>query len=145
MKKASKILALIIALCMVLSLGAFASGEASGGSSGGMGMPGGGGSSEPDSYDAVLDITEDTELDGVAMESVNGDENIIHVYDGATASVTNSSFANGGSGSSGDASSFYGVGATLFVSDGELYVDDVDIESTTAGGAGVFAYKDGVA
>ena len=145
MKKASKILALIVALCMLLALGAFASGEASG-ASGGMGMPpGGGGSSEPDSYDAVLDITEDTELDGVDMESVNGDENIIHVFDGATATVTNSSFANGGVGSSGDASSFYGVGATLFVSDGELYVDDVDIDSTVAGGAGVFAYKDGVA
>ena len=141
MKKASKTLALIIALCMVLALSAFASGEASGG----MGMPGGGSSGEPDSYDAVMDITEDTELDGVAMESVNGDENIIHVYEGAVASITNSSFANGGSGSSGDASSFYGVGATLFVSDGEMYVDDVDIDSTTAGGAGVFAYADGVA
>ena len=141
MKKASKILSLVIALCMVLSLSAFASGEASGGASG---MPGGGGSA-PTSYDAVLDITEDTELDGVAMESVNGDENIIHVYEGATAKITNSSFVNGGTGSGGDAASFYGVGATLFVSDGELYVDNVDIDSTVAGGAGVFAYSDGVA
>ena len=144
MKKASKTLALILALCVVLALSAFASGEASGGSSGGMGMPGGG-NSAPTSYDAVLDITEDTELDGVAMESVNGDENIIHVYEGATATITNSTFTNGGVGSGGDSSSFYGVGATLFVSDGEMYVDNVDIDSTVAGGAGVFAYADGVA
>ena len=147
MKKASKILALIVALCMILALGAFASGEASGGASGGSsGGPGGGGSGEPDSYDAILDVTEDTEIDGAAMESVTGDENIIHVYDGATATVTNSSFVNGGSGASGgDAASFYGVGATLFVSDGELYVDDVTIDSTVSGGTGVFAYADGVA
>ena len=140
MKTASKTLALIIALCMILSLSAFASGEASGAPSGGPG-----GTGEPDSYDAVLDITEDTELDGADMESVTGDENIIHVYEGATASIKNSSFKNGGTGSSGDASSFYGVGATLFVSDGEMYVDDVEIESTVAGGAGVFAYDNGVA
>ncbi len=145
MKQTSKILALVIALCMVLSLSAFASGEASGGGSGGMGMPGGGGSSEPDSYDAVLEITEDTDLDGVAMESVNGDENIIHVFDGATAKISNSSFVNGGTGGGGDSASFYGVGATLFVSDGEMYVENVDIDSTVSGGAGVFAYKDGVA
>ncbi len=138
--KASKILALVLALCMVLSLSAFASGEASGG-----GMPGGGGSSEPDSYDAVLDITTDTVIDGEAMESTNGDENIIHVYNGAAATITNSAFVNGGTGGGGDSASFYGVGATLFVSDGEMYVDDVDIDSTVAGGAGVFAYADGVA
>ena len=143
MKKASKLLALVIALCMVLSISAFASGEASGSASGGMGMPGGG--SAPTSYDAVLDVTEDTEIVGQTMESVNGDENIIHVYEGATAKISDSGFVNGGAGSSGDASSFYGVGATLFVSDGEMYVDNVDIDSTTAGGAGVFAYSDGVA
>lgn len=142
MKHTSKILALIIALCMVLSLSAFASGEAGGGM---MPPPPGGGSSEPDSYDAVLEITSDETLDGVAMESVNGDENIIHVFEGATATIANSSFVNGGEGSSGDASSFYGVGATLFVSDGEMYVENVDIDSQTAGGAGVFAYDNGVA
>ena len=142
MKNTSKFLALLIAFCMVLSLTALASGEASGGMAP---PPGGGGSSEPDSYDAVLEITQDTELDGVDMASVNADENVIHVFDGATARITGSSFSNGGEGGGGDSASFYGVGATLFVSDGELYVDDVDIDSTVAGGAGVFAYKDGVA
>ena len=150
MKKASRLLAILMALCLMLSLGAMAaSGEASGASgeaSGGMGMPPGGGSSgEPDSYDAVLDVTEDQDISGVTMESKNGDENIIHVYEGAVAHISDSRFTNGGTGSSGDASSFYGVGATLFVSDGEMYVSDCTIDSETAGGAGVFAYDNGVA
>lgn len=150
MKKAEKLLAVLVALCMVLSLGALAaSGEASGeagGASGGMGMPpGGGGSSEPDSYDAVIEVTEDAEFNGQTLASENGDENVIHVMNGATAKVANCKVTNAGQGSAGDASSFYGVGASLFVSDGELYVSDTTIDSTTAGGAGVFAYKDGVA
>lgn len=141
MKQTSKILALLIALCMMLSLSAFASGEASGGM---MMMPGGN-NSKPDSYDAVLEITGDETLDGVSMESVNGDENVVHVMDGAVATISNSSFVNGGEGGGGDASSFYGVGATLFVSDGEMYVENVDIDSQASGGAGVFAYDNGVA
>ena len=139
MKKLSRILAVATVLCMLLSLSVFASGEASG-------MPGGGGgSSEPDSYDAVLDITSDTVIDGEEMASTTGSENVIHVYEGATATISNSSFSNSGSGSGGDAASFYGVGATLLVTDGEMYVEDVDIDSTTSGGTGVFAYGDGVA
>ena len=152
MKTTTRLPALAIAICVALSVSAFASGEASGGPGGGSGGSsggpggGGGGGSAPTSYDAVLDVTEDTEITGVAMESVNADENIIHVYEGASAAVTGSSFVNGGEGGrGGDAASFYGVGATLFVSDGELYVDDVTIDSTVAGGAGVFAYADGVA
>lgn len=142
MKKATKLLALLVALCMVLSLSAFASGEASGS---GSGTPGGGGSSEPDSYDAVLDVTEDQTIDGVEMASTTGSENVIHVYNGAVATIQNSSFTNSGTGSGGDAASFYGVGATLLVSDGEMYVENVDIDSTTSGGTGVFAYDTGVA
>lgn len=139
-----RLAAILMALVMVMSASvmAMASGEASSA----MGMPpGGGGSSEPDSYDAVKEITKDENVSGVDMKSENGDENIIHVFEGATAWVTDSTFYNGGQGSSGDASSFYGVGATLFVSDGELYASGNTITSETAGGAGIFAYKDGVA
>ena len=143
MKQVFKIQALVVMLCVLLSPAVLASGEASGG----MAPPpgGGGGGSAPTSYDAVLDITTDQTLNGVSMESVNGDENIIHVMNGATAWVTNSNFANGGTGSGGDASSFYGVGATLFVSDGTLYAQNDVINTDTTGGAGVFAYKDGTA
>ena len=141
MKRFSKILSVALALCMLLAIGVMASGEASGG----MSMPGGGGQSAPDSYDSVMDITEDQDLVGVEMASENGDENVIHVYDGAVVSIADSSFENHGEGGGGDASSFYGVGATLFVSDGELYVSDTDIATDCSGGAGVFAYDNGVA
>ncbi len=140
--KTTKLLALIVSICMVLSLSAFASGETSG-ASGGMMM--GGGGSAPTSYDAVYEITSDETLDGVTMESTTGSENVVHVYEGAVATIKNSSFSNSGTGSGGDAASFYGVGATLLVSDGEMYVENVDIDSTTSGGTGVFAYDDGVA
>ena len=143
--KLRKVLALVMALCMVLSLSAFASSGEAGGASGGMGMPGGGGSSKPDSYDAVIEVTEDAEFVGETLGSVNGDENVIHVFDGAKATVSDCVVTNEGQGSGGDNSSFYGVGASLFVSDGELYVSDTTIDSTTAGGAGVFAYDTGVA
>ncbi len=140
--KLRKILAVLMALVMVLSVSAFA---ASGEASGGMGMPPGGGSSEPESYDAVKEITADENLEGVTMESVNGDENVVHVFEGATAWITDSAFDSTGQGTSGDASSFYGVGATLFVSDGELYAEGNTITTNTSGGAGVFAYDNGVA
>ncbi len=146
MKNASKTLALLLSLVMLLSVSALASGEASGGGgAGGMGPPPGGGGSKPESYDAVLEITEDTALDGAELASEAGNENVIHVFGGAVAAVTNSSFTNSGEGGGGDAASFYGVGATLFVSDGELYADGVTIDSTVSGGTGVFAYDKGVA
>ena len=144
-----RLASLLLALVMVLSMSAvaIASGEASAESNSGMPAPppGGGGSSEPDSYDAVKEITKDEDVTGVDMKSENGDENIIHVFEGATAHISDSTFYNGGQGSSGDASSFYGVGATLFVSDGTMYASGNTITTDTAGGAGIFAYKDGVA
>ena len=48
MKKATRFLALVIALCMILAVSAFASGEASGG---GMGPPAGGGAAVDGSAD----------------------------------------------------------------------------------------------
>ncbi len=139
--------AILCVLCLCLSLGtmAFASGEASGEASGAMGMPSGGGQSAPDSYDSVMEITSDETLASAEMASTNGDENVIHVMNGATAYVTDGVFDNTGTGTGGDASSFYGVGATLFVSDGELYSANNTITSDTTGGAGVFAYDNGTA
>ncbi len=132
-----KLLAILCVVCLVMSLsvGAFASAE----------MSMGGGSSAPTSYDAVLDVTEDDTIEGVEMTSENGDENIIHVYEGATVTVTDSTFTSTGNGSGGDDSSFYGVGSVLFVSDGELYAANNTIDTDSAGAAGVFAYDSGVA
>lgn len=142
--KLRKILALVMVLAMAMSVSAFASGEASGGASGGMGMPPGGFVTEPDTYTTVIDATEDAEYVGT-YASVNGEENVIHVNNGATVTVKDSVITNDGEGGGGDAASFYGVGASLFVSDGELYVSDTEITGTTAGGTGVFGYDTGVA
>ena len=116
-----------------------------GGNSGGGMMPGGGGSSKPDSYDAVTEITEDAEIEGETFASENGNENAIHIFEGATVTLKDCEITNAGEGSGGDDASFYGVGATVLVSDGELYISDSEITSTTAGGTGVFAYDTGVA
>ena len=137
-------------------------GESQGESDGGPGMPpgggqgesegrpgmppgGSGGSSAPEEYDAILNITEDTEITGEDLASETGMENVVHIYEGASAVITDSSFSNSGEGNGGDAASFYGVGATLLVSDGELYLSDSTITSETAGGTGVFAYDNGTA
>lgn len=138
-----KTITILLALCMVvsvLSMGAFASGEASGA----MGMPPGGFSSAPETYDAVVDATEDADYTG-AYASAVAEENVIHVSNGATVTVKDASITNDGEGGGGDAASFYGVGASLLVSDGELYVSDTEITGTTAGGTGVFGYDTGVA
>ena len=148
MKKALSLLltlALVVAMLSVAALAA--SGEASGevsSASGAMGMPPGGQVSEPDEYDAVITAAEDADYVGT-FSSEMGEQNVIHVTDGAVVTVKDSVVTNAGEGGGGDAASFYGVGASLFVSDGELYVSDTEITGTTAGGTGVFGYDTGVA
>ncbi len=147
--KLRKILALVMVLAMMMSVSALAasgeaSGEVTGAASGAMGMPPGGQVSEPDTYAAVITASEDAEYTG-SYASVTGEENVIHVNNGATVTVKDAVITNDGEGGGGDAASFYGVGASLFVSDGELYVSDTEITGTTAGGTGVFGYDTGVA
>lgn len=120
-------------------------GESAGGAGGGMGMPPGGSASAPTEYDAVITVSEDTTYDGEVLKSENSNENALHVTGGAVVNVKNCSVNKTGDASGGDSSSFYGVGAALLVSEGELYVSDTEITSEAAGGTGVFAYDTGVA
>ena len=165
--KIYRLLALVLALCLCMSsavwagesggdsngAGAQEAGGSEGGqtmngggnSGGGMAMPGGGGSSKPDSWDAVTEVTEDEEFEGETFSSEVGNENAVHVFEGAEASFKDCVFTNAGEGSGGDNASFYGVGATILVSDGEAYIEGGEITSETAGGTGVFAYDTGVA
>ena len=53
-----------------------------------MGGPGGGQSSQPESYDAVTTVSEDTDLSDTTLTSTGADENALLVTDG-TATVTN--------------------------------------------------------
>ena len=112
------------------------------------GQPGGqpgGTASGADSYDAVTEYAEDTEVDGESYSSTGTDENAIFVSNGATATLKNITVDRTSSDSTGgDNSSFYGVGAAVLTTDGTAYVKNADITTNAAGGAGVFAYGDGI-
>ena len=114
------------------------------GNPGGMGGPGGG-SSKPESYDAVTTVSEDTEISGETIESTGTDENALLVT-GGTATVTDSTIVRDSDDSTGgDNSSFYGVGAAVLTTGGTVSISDSTITTDAKGGAGVFAYGDGVA
>ncbi len=124
------------------------SGQAPGGGPGGNGGPGGapgGQSSQPSSYDAVYSYGADTTLSGGAYHSTGTDENAILVTGGTTSidgvTITRTSSDSTG----GDSASFYGVGAALLVTGGTAKIASSSITTDAAGGAGVFAYGDGVA
>ena len=110
----------------------------------GGGMPGGmGGSGQPESYDAVNAYDADAEVTG-EIASTGADENAVLVT-GGTVTVTDATVTRTSSDSTGgDAASFYGVGAALLATGGTLVVDNAEITTDAAGGAGVFAYGDGV-
>ena len=105
----------------------------------------GGNSGGVESYDAVEDITEDTEKSDETVESTGTDENAIHVSEGANAVLKNDTINRTSSDSKGgDDSSFYGVGAALLTTDGTTYLSDSTITTDAAGAAGVFSYGDGI-
>lgn len=150
-----KILAILVAISVVLGATAslaedqaqtapsgnppaMADGQAPGAAPGGQ-------SSQPDSYSTVSEYTEDTTLTGGEYTSTGTDENAILVSAGTTtidgATVTRTSSDSTG----GDNSSFYGVGAAVLVTGGTAKITNSTITTDAAGGAGVFAYGDGVA
>ena len=118
-----------------------------GGGSAGGGDVSGGSSSGVDSYDAVNEYTEDTEVSDTTIESTGTDENAVLVQtSGITVELEDVTIVRDSDDSTGgDNSSFYGVGAAALVADGTLIIEDSVIESNAAGGAGVFAYGDGTA
>ena len=113
---------------------------------GGMGGPGGQ-SSAPDSYDAVTEYTEDTQVSGSQVDSTGTDENAVLVAsEGVTATLDDTTITrDSGDSSGGDSASFYGVGAAALVTDGTLVISNSTITTDAAGGAGVFAYGNGTA
>ena len=110
---------------------------------GGMGGPGGG-ASKPEQLDAVetydgdATVTED-------ITSTGADENAVLVEGGSVKLEGITLVRDSDDSTGGDSSSFYGVGAAALVTGGTLTVTDASIETDAAGGAGVFAYGDGVA
>lgn len=116
------------------------------GGPGGMGGPGGQ-SSAPDSYDAVTEYTEDTQVSGSQVDSTGTDENAVLVAtEGVTATLDGMTITrDSGDSSGGDSASFYGVGAAALVTDGTLMISNSTITTDAAGGTGVFAYGNGTA
>ena len=115
---------------------------------GGMGGPGGmpgGGSSQPESYDAVNTLAEDADIESETIESTGTDENAVLVTDGSVTLENVTVKRNSDDSTGGDSASFYGVGAALLATGGTLTVSDSVIETDSRGGAGVFAYGEGTA
>lgn len=106
---------------------------------GGMGQLGG-----VDSYSAVTEYTSDNEVDGESFTSTGTDENAIHILSGASVSLNDVKVSRTSLDSTGsDASSFYGVGAAVLTTDGTSYISKSEIETDSAGAAGIFAYDKG--
>lgn len=115
-----------------------------GGNAPGGGAPGGSASSQPESYNAATEYTEDTEVSDASFSSTGSDENAILVSNGANVTLKNITLDRTSSDSTGgDSSSFYGVGAGLLATDGTVSVDNATITTDSAGGAGIFSYGNG--
>ena len=110
-----------------------------------MGQPGGNMSAADITYTALYEYSEDATVEGETIASTGTDESAILVTDGEVTVSDSTITRTSDDSTGGDNSSFYGVGATLLTTGGTLKVDNVTIESDAAGGAGVFAYGDGVA
>ena len=112
------------------------------------GSAGGGTASSSDgniTYTALLEITEDTQLEEESYASTGTDENAILVRNNALAVLEELFISRTSSDSTGgDNSSFYGVGAALLTTSGTTYITDSTIETDADGGAGIFSYGDGV-
>ena len=116
------------------------------GQPGGMGlggMPGGQGQ-QPDTYDAVTTVDADTALNGKVIVSTGKDENAILITGGQSAITEVSVSRDSADATGGDSASFYGVGAAILATGGEVTVTDSVINTDACGGAGLFAYGDGV-
>ncbi|MCC8075012.1 MAG: hypothetical protein LIO95_03575 [Clostridiales bacterium] len=103
-------------------------------------------SSGVDDYDAANEYTEDTSVSDTELTSTGTDENAVLVAtEGITVDLDNVTITRTSDDSTGgDNSSFYGVGAAALAALGTLTIEDSIITTNAAGGAGVFAYGDGV-
>lgn len=113
------------------------------GAPGGMGGPGGM-SGQPDSYTAVYTLSEDTALNGETITSTGTDENALLVTGGSVTLTDSAVTRDSDDSTGGDSASFYGVGAALLPAGGQLTVTGASITTDAKGGAGAFAYGDGV-
>ncbi|MBA2862891.1 hypothetical protein [Methanococcus maripaludis] len=109
-----------------------------------MGMPpgGAGGSASVDTGTGAYVLTDGEELTGGTYASSNDDENAIRAEGEVTATLNDVTVEKtGGSASSSDASSFYGLNSAILALDNAvLYINGGLVTATTEGSNGVFAY-----
>ncbi len=120
--------------------------DSAGGDMGGETGGDGSQSSGVDDYDAANEYTEDASISDEELTSTGTDENAVLVAtEGITVDLDNVTITRTSDDSTGgDNSSFYGVGAAALAALGTLTIEDSIITTNAAGGAGVFAYGDGV-
>lgn len=108
------------------------------------GKPGGPGmGGAPSEYSAVNTLNSDAVISGEVL-STGTEENAVLVTDG-TVTVSGAVITrNSADSARNDASSFYGVGAALLATGGQMKIANSEIHTDSAGGTGVFAYGDGV-
>ena len=106
--------------------------------------PGGGAQSAPTSYSSVKEFTSDTEESGQSYTSEGTDESAVLVSNGANVTLKDFTVNRTSEDSKGgDSSSFYGVGASILVTDGTVDLKGGTITSDADGAAGAFAYDKG--
>lgn len=107
----------------------------------------GGGNSQaqaPTSYSSNTEYKEDTTASNKEISSTGTDENAVLASSGAKVNLSNFTITRNSSESQGgDASSFYGIGASVLETDGTLFLKNSTITSNAKGAAGIFAYGDG--
>lgn len=106
------------------------------------GPPPGGGSGSVDTGTGATIMTDGEDLSGGTYTSSNDDENAIRAEGDITATLDHVTVEKtGGSASSNDASSFYGLNAAILALDGAtLNINGGSVTATTEGSNGVFAY-----
>lgn len=110
----------------------------------GAGGPGGGAQSAPTSYSSVKEFTSDTEESGQSYTSEGTDESAVLVSNGANVTLKDFTVNRTSEDSKGgDSSSFYGVDASILVTDGTVDLKGGTITSDADGAAGAFAYDKG--
>ena len=98
---------------------------------------------QPDSYDAVMNVTMDTTLAGEMVASTGTNENTIHIFAGTlTASGAAITRASADS-TDGELAYGYGVGAAVLVTGGALEISGSTVTTDSPGGTGLYAYSDG--
>ena len=110
-------------------------------------MPGGapGQSAADIEYTAVYAPADDVTTTNGEYTSTGTDEEAILVDGDITVTVADTKVTRSSEDSTGgDSSSFYGVGAAVLGKGGTTYLKNLTIDTDAKGGAGVFAYGDGV-